>query len=352
MSMRAAVVRSFEHPPRYEIYDVPKATGPDDTLVEVVAAGLHPRVRSGAAGRHYTSTGTLPMIPGVDGVGRLEDGGRVYFVVPDDAWGSMAERAIVDRRRSIPLPESVDAAKVAAAMNPAMSAWVALRRRVPLQAGQSVLILGATGNAGGMAVQVAKRLGAGRVVGAGRNPERLERLAALGADEVVALVDDPAVTAERLATAAADVDIVIDYLWGKPGSCGHHGAARGPDRSQPGPRLDSDRGHGRPHHRVAVGGAPIGQSPNPGKRPRCGVTSGLLGRTAIAGRRDRGRDHRGRRPFGAAGRRRSDMERARDPRTSYRLRSLESSGLDKGQQIGVDRLGLGPQPSGRRPLCL
>ena len=216
MSMHAAVVRSFDHPPRYEAYDTPQPSGPEETLADVLAVGLHPRVRSGAAGRHYTSTGTLPMIPGIDGVGRLPDGGLVYFAVPDDVWGSMAERAVVDPRRAVPLPEGADVAKIAAAMNPAMSAWVALRRRVPLRPGQSVLVLGATGNAGAMAVQVAKRLGAGRVVGAGRNPERLAELPAIGADEVVALDDDPAVTTRRLATAAAEVDIVLDYLWGAP----------------------------------------------------------------------------------------------------------------------------------------
>jgi NADPH:quinone reductase-like Zn-dependent oxidoreductase len=128
----------------------------------------------------------------------------------------MADKAVVDLRRVVPLPDSADAAKVAAAMNPAMSAWVALRRRVPLQPGQSVLVLGATGNAGSMAIQVAKRLGAGRVVGAGRDQDRLAALPAAGADAVVALADDPAVTAGRLAAAAADVDIVIDYLWGEP----------------------------------------------------------------------------------------------------------------------------------------
>jgi NADPH:quinone reductase-like Zn-dependent oxidoreductase len=216
MSMHAAVVRSFDNPPRYETYDAPEPTDPGETVVDVLAVGLHPRVRSGASGKHYTSTGTLPMIPGIDGVGRLPDGRRIYFVAPDDAWGSMAERAVVDPRRAIPLPENVDVAKVAAAMNPAMSSWVALRRRVPLQPGQSVLVLGASGNAGAMAVQVARRLGAGRVVGAGRNVDRLADLAAIGADEVVALDDDPAITAERLANAAAEVDIVLDYLWGEP----------------------------------------------------------------------------------------------------------------------------------------
>ena len=215
MPMHAAVVRSFDHPPRYEPYDLPEPTGPDEAVVDVLAVGLHPRVRTDAAGRHYTSSGTLPMIPGIDGVGRLADGRVVYFVAPDDAWGSMAERAVVDLRRVVALPEDVDAVKVAAAMNPAMSSWVALRRRVPLQPGQSVLVLGATGNAGTMAVQVARRLGAGRIVGAGRNADRLAELPKVGADGVVALTDDPGLTAQRLA-AAAEVDIVIDYLWGEP----------------------------------------------------------------------------------------------------------------------------------------
>jgi NADPH:quinone reductase-like Zn-dependent oxidoreductase len=216
MRMHAAVVRYFDHPPRYETYDSPEPAGPDEALVDVLAVGLHPRVRTGASGRHYTSTGTLPMIPGIDGVGRLPSGQRVYFAAPDDAWGSMADQAVVDLRRIVPLPENVNVTKVAAAMNPAMSAWVALRHRVPLKPGQSVLVLGATGNAGGMAVQVAKHLGAGRVVGAGRNPDRLAGLPAIGADEIVALADDPDVTAEGLANAAADVDVVIDYLWGEP----------------------------------------------------------------------------------------------------------------------------------------
>ena len=142
----------------------------------MLAVGLHPRVRSGAAGAHYTSSGTLPMIPGIDAVGRRPDGKRVYFVAADDVIGTMADKALASARRSIELPDDADVAKVAAAMNPAMSSWVALRRRVPIQPGQSVLVLGATGNAGAMAVQVARRLGAGRVVGAGRDPGRLDAL--------------------------------------------------------------------------------------------------------------------------------------------------------------------------------
>jgi NADPH:quinone reductase-like Zn-dependent oxidoreductase len=214
-TMNAAVVTAFGEPPRYGPFELPEPAD-EQQLVEVLAAGLHPRVRSGAAGRHYTSSGTLPMVPGVDGVGRRADGTTVYFVVVDDVVGTMAERALVDPGRAIELPAGVDPARVAAAMNPAMSSWVALRRRVPLRDGQAVLVLGATGNAGTMAVQIARLLGAGRVVGAGRDRARLEGLAAAGVDEVVQLTGDPEATATALAAAAAEVDIVVDYLWGEP----------------------------------------------------------------------------------------------------------------------------------------
>ena len=213
--MNAAVVTSFQEPPRYQPFEAP-VPAEGEVLADVLAAGLHPRVRTGAAGRHYTSSGTLPMIPGIDGVGRLPDGRLVYFASDDDVMGTMADKALVDPRRSVELPAGVDVAKVAAAMNPAMSSWVALRRRVPLKPGQCVLVLGATGNAGAMAVRVARRLGAGRVVGAGRDPGRLSALVPAGADEVVRLTDDEDATAGALAAAAADASIVIDYLWGKP----------------------------------------------------------------------------------------------------------------------------------------
>ena len=215
-TMNAAVVTSFDAPPRYQQFEVPHPTTDDELLVDVLAAGLHPRVRSGAAGAHYTSTGTLPMIPGIDGVARRQDGKRIYFLADDHVQGTMAEKAIADERRSIELPDDVDAATVAATMNPAMSAWVALRRRAAFASGQSVLVLGATGNAGTMAVQVAKRLGAGRVVAAGRDLARLTALRLIGADEIVQLTGDSDATSRSLGAAAPEVDIVLDYLWGRP----------------------------------------------------------------------------------------------------------------------------------------
>jgi NADPH:quinone reductase-like Zn-dependent oxidoreductase len=212
--MHAADVRSFDHPPRYEELDVPPAEGEHALALDVVAAALHPRVRSMADGSHYESTGELPLIPGIDGVGRDAEGRLRYFVLPDTRFGSLAERVVVDPRRSAPLPDGVDPVALAAVMNPALSSWIALRKRIDFVPGQSVLILGATGNAGQMAVQIAKHLGAAHVVAAGRDAGRLAALTRLGADATVSLAGDPGAADAALGAAAADVDVVIDYLWG------------------------------------------------------------------------------------------------------------------------------------------
>ncbi len=218
--MYAAVVRAFGQPPHYEEFPTPVATNADEVVVDVLAAALHPRTRSGAEGTHYSSGDELPLVPGIDGVGRLPDGRLIYFVIPDSAVGTMAQKAVVDVRRSILLPPGVDVVKVAAAMNPAMSSWVALRARNPFEPSQRVLVLGATGNAGQMAVQIAKRLGAGQVIGAGRDAQRLAGLYRLGADVVVSLDGDPETAYTALGKAAAEVDVVIDYLWGEPAEKG------------------------------------------------------------------------------------------------------------------------------------
>ncbi len=234
--MYAAVVRSFDHAPRYEELELP-ARSPqdpaqaDEVIVKVLAAGLHPRVRSGASGAHYADERVLPMIPGIDAVGELPDGKRVYCVVHDTPFGTMAEQVIADRRRCVALPDGVDPALLAAAMNPAMSSWIALRMRTQIEPGQRVLVIGATGNAGQMAIQVAKRLGAGRVVAAGR---AIDKLAGSAADQIVGLEGDPAKVGRALAEAAADVDIVLDYVWGEPAVQAMMALAKGrADRSRP-----------------------------------------------------------------------------------------------------------------------
>jgi NADPH:quinone reductase-like Zn-dependent oxidoreductase len=210
--MHAAVVTTFDAPPAYRQFPNPAARAPDEMIIDVIASGLHPRVRSQADGSHYTSSGELPLVPGIDGVGRTPDGTLRYFVLPDTTMGAMAEQTVIDQRRSIALPDSADPILVAASMNPVMSSWIALRRRINFEPGQTVLILGATGSSGRMAVQVAKRLGASHVIGAGRDARRLSILNDLGADTTARL--DNAAGVSDLAEVARDVDVVIDYLWG------------------------------------------------------------------------------------------------------------------------------------------
>lgn len=226
--MKAAVVTSFGTPPRYDEVSEPVAADEDEVVVDVLAAGLHPRVRSQADGSHYTSTGALPLVPGIDGVGRGPDGLLRYFVLDDSSLGSMAERTVVDLRRSVVLPDGTDPVAVAAATNPAMSSWLALRRRIAFVAGQDVLVLGATGSAGRLAVQVARLMGARRVVGAARDAAKLAALPRLGATAAVRLDDD------AFAAAAADVDVVLDYLWGEPAAATMAALVTArPDRAQP-----------------------------------------------------------------------------------------------------------------------
>lgn len=206
--MKAAVITSFDCPPVYTEIGDPVPELPGEMLVEVLAAGLHQLARGRAAGAHYSSTGSPPLVPGVDGVGRDMEGRLRYFVQAPDQHGTMAERTVIDPRRSIELPGDCDPVTIAAAMNPAMASWLALRCRVPLRAGAKVLVLGATGSSGTMAVQVARHLGASQVIAAGRDERRLARLRALGATAVIPLGD------ERLAVLAADVDVVLDFVWG------------------------------------------------------------------------------------------------------------------------------------------
>jgi len=218
--MHAAVVRAFDTPPCYTTFADPVAAE-GELSVTVTAAGLHPIVKAMANGSHYGLKWELPFVPGVDGAGRLHDGTRVYFGISRSPYGTLAERALAPNWMCIRLPEGVDDATAAGIVNPAMSSWAALMWRAQLVAGETVLVLGATGVAGRLAVQIAKRLGAGRVIAAGRNPQALQALKELGADAVISLDQehDPLVAAFRSEYAGAGLDVVLDYLWGRPAEC-------------------------------------------------------------------------------------------------------------------------------------
>src|SRR5580692_2959053 len=171
--MKAAVVSNEAAAPEYAEFADPAAADGRE-LVELVAAGIHPIVRSLAAGRHYGSTGVWPMIPGVDAVARTSDGELVYTGYPVPPYGTLAERISVPAGVRLVLPPGADPVPVAAGLNPGLSSWLPLTARVrEVSRLGTVLVLGGTGMAGLLAVQNARVLGAERVVTAGRSEARL-----------------------------------------------------------------------------------------------------------------------------------------------------------------------------------
>jgi NADPH:quinone reductase-like Zn-dependent oxidoreductase len=220
--MRAAVLYEYGTP-RCDEFAEPVASG-DRVVVEVAAAGVNPfdvQLSSGA----FLAKPNLPYVVGLDGVGRLPDGRRVYFESTVPPFGAAAERTLVEPRAVVELPPGLDAATGAALGNAGLAAWLSITWRGRLVPGQTVIILGATGAVGSIAIQVAKLLGAGRVVAAGRNADRLRHARELGADEAV-LLDEHA--ADRLADAAgAGADLIIDLTWGTPAVLALTAAANG-----------------------------------------------------------------------------------------------------------------------------
>jgi NADPH:quinone reductase-like Zn-dependent oxidoreductase len=186
MNMKAAVISSFEKPPHFADFAQPIPEHAE-VIIKVTAAALHPVVKSIASGVHYTAGDTLPFIPGVDGVGKLADGTRVYFGMARSPYGTMAQKTVAYEQMCMPLPDNLDDIRASALYNPGLSSWLALTWRAQLIPGQTVLINGATGVAGRLAIQIAKHLGAGKIIVTGKNKQALIGL-----------------------------NIIIDYLWGKP----------------------------------------------------------------------------------------------------------------------------------------
>lgn len=210
--MKAAVVFDLNEGPIWADFTEPQPAA-GYTLIDVRAAAISHVVKGRASGRHYSFDGTLPFVVGIDGVGMTSDGQRVYFAFPSAPFGSMAQRAPVALQNCLPLPDALDDISAAAMANPGMSAWAALVKRAQFQAGETVLINGATGSAGQLAVQIARYLGAKKIIATGRNTQAL---AALAADECIDLTaDEQTLNAQFAAASAGQIDVVVDYLWGR-----------------------------------------------------------------------------------------------------------------------------------------
>ena len=210
--MNAAVLHEYAKPPAYGPFEDPQPQ-PGAVVVEVAAAGLHHLDLLKASGSFYMEQ-QLPSAVGTDGVGRLEDGRRVYFDETVQPFGSMAERALARDGALFDVDEGIDDVTAAALGNTGLGAWLAVTWRSGMETGDTVLVLGA-GAFGSLAVQIAKLRGAGRVVAADRSSERLERLQ--GADAVVAIGDADDLAEALKEAAGGGLDVTIDTLWGDPG---------------------------------------------------------------------------------------------------------------------------------------
>jgi NADPH2:quinone reductase len=216
--MRAAVIERYGEPP--VLRDVPEPQADGSSVVEVSAAPMNPVDISIAGGKFYAGSPPTPYVPGGEGIGRLQQNGkagpRVYFraALPN---GAMAERAVVSRGQTVPLPESVPDGVAAALGTPGMAAYLGLTRRAELKAGETILILGASGVLGTIAVQVARLLGAGRVVAAARDERGLARAKELGADATVDLKQADGLTDRIKEASQGQLHVVIDPVWGAPG---------------------------------------------------------------------------------------------------------------------------------------
>jgi NADPH:quinone reductase-like Zn-dependent oxidoreductase len=214
-AMKAAIVYGAGRTPVYGEFAEPEIL-PGDSRITVAASALSHVTRSRAAGSHYSASARFPFVPGIDGAGRLDDGTRVYFVLPTSPWGGMSERTVAPQANCLPLPDALDDVTAAAIVNPGMSSWVALTERARLKKGETVLVNGATGIAGRLAVQIAKHLGAKKVIASGRSEDALRAVAKLGADATISLTQTEAALEDALrAQFAQGIDVVVDYLWGK-----------------------------------------------------------------------------------------------------------------------------------------
>lgn len=209
--MKAAVLQQLGSAPVCAEFAEPDVQV-GEQLVHVRVAAIKQLERLIASGKHYSSPKVLPIVPGIDGVGILEDGSRAYFMAQRRPFGAMAERAPASL--TVPVPAGLSDAEAAAVVNPGLAGWLPLVERGRMQPGENVLILGATGTSGRMAVTIARHLGAGRVVACGRRQDALD---GLGADATINLtMPEEEIAAAFAAESERGMSVIVDYLWGRP----------------------------------------------------------------------------------------------------------------------------------------
>jgi NADPH2:quinone reductase len=224
--VRAALISELGRPP--ELADRSEPSG--EAIYEVSAVSLIPIDVNVGGGRYFAGHPELPYVPGCEGVGRAPDGTRVYLFSDGlglSRDGLLAERAAAPADLGIPLPDAVSDEIAASCGIAGMAGWMPVAWRAPVREDDRVLVLGATGTVGLVATQVAKLLGANRVVAVGRNPERLKRAAELGADATLSLEVDDLVVAFKETAGGNGPTYIVDTLWGPPAAAAIQAAAPG-----------------------------------------------------------------------------------------------------------------------------
>lgn len=215
--MKAAVIYKKGELPKYAEFAEPIVQNENEVLISVKAVAITNLDKDIVSGDHYSSENENQngTVIGSDAIGILEDGTRVYA---RGISGTIAEKALVEKTRMVKLPEGISDAVAAAMPNAVAGSAMALRFRAQIQAGETVLINGATGFTGQMAIQIAKHYGAKKIIVTGRNEKTLQNLLALGADEIVSLKQDDETIIKQLKAIHLNtpIDIVLDYLWGHP----------------------------------------------------------------------------------------------------------------------------------------
>ena len=219
--MKAAILAAPGTSPIYGDFGEPVAQ-PAEELITVNASALSHFTKARASGAHYSADRAYPAVAGADGVGKTRDGRRVYFVLPEPPFGALAEKTLIRSANCIPIPAEVDDVTAAAIANPGMSSWAALAERALLKPGETVLVNGATGIAGRLAVQIARYMGASKVIATARDEIALNELKNIGADFIIPfkLGDGHSAGEHEYEMAlqehfANGVDVVLDYLWGR-----------------------------------------------------------------------------------------------------------------------------------------
>lgn len=213
--MKAAVVYKKGELPKYAEFQEPIAANENEVLISVRAVAITNLDKGIASGEHYSSENENQngFVIGSDAIGLLENGTRVYA---RGISGTIAEKALVEKNRMVALPDGIEDATAAAMPNAVAGSAMALRFRAGIKPEETVLINGATGFTGQMAIQIAKHYGAKKIIVTGRNEKTLQTLLELGADEIVSLKQNDESFLSKLKEIHQNtpIDIVLDYLWG------------------------------------------------------------------------------------------------------------------------------------------